>query len=260
MQNGKKENGAVNGVHKDPAIIGEHELSWDGLSPSVVQALSQPLDPALLSRRKGRAGRTYDYLEGHVVIDQANKLFGFGAWGYELVGEVTLRRIEVVDAKTGDVKVHQGYSAPVRVTVSGAQARTDIGFHAVTEENPDGHDTAIKGAVTDGMKRALRSFGVQFGNGLYGEPAQKTKPADAKTSPKGEGQGDGFDGSKLASLRVELINLGAEQGFGVEQVETAVKERTGKDLEELTVEELNPLVEAAAKKLKEKETEQAKAA
>ena len=108
------------------------------------------------------------------------------------------------------------------------------------------------------MKRALRSFGVQFGNGLYGEPAQKTKPADAKTSPKGEG--DGIDGSKLASLRVELINLGAEQGFGVEQVETAVKERTGKELEELTVEELNPLVEAAAKKLKEKETEQAKAA
>ena len=260
MQNGTKANGAVNGVHKDPAIIGEHELSWDGLSPRVVQALSQPLDPALVSRRKGRAGRTYDYLEGHVVIDQANRVFGFGGWGYELVGEVTLRRIEVVDTKTGNVKVSQGYSAPVRVTVSGAQPRTDVGFHPVAEETQDGHDTAIKGAVTDGMKRALRSFGVQFGNGLYGEPAQKTKPTDAMPSPKDEGRGDGIDDSNLASLRVELINLGAEQGFGVEQVETAVKERTGKDLEDLTVEELNPLVEAAAKKLKEKEKEQAKAA
>ena len=104
MQNGAQLKGTANSVHKDPAIIGEHELSWDGLPPKVVQALSQPLDPALVSQRKGRAGRTYDYLEGHVVIDQANRTFGHGGWGYELVGEVTLRRIEVVDTKTGDVR------------------------------------------------------------------------------------------------------------------------------------------------------------
>ena len=251
------QNGTVNGVHKDPTIIGEHDLSWDGLSPRVIQALSQPLDPALVSRRKGRAGRTYDYLEGHVVIDQANKIFGYGGWGYELAGDVTLRRVEAVDAKTGEARVSHGYSAPVRVTVSGAQLRTDVGFHAVAEETPDGHDTAIKGAVTDGMKRALRSFGVQFGNGLYGEQARQAKPADAMSSPKGKGPGDGFDRSHLASLRVGLINLGSEQGFSPEQVKTAVKERTGKELDELTIEEIDPLVEAAARKIKEKEQAQA---
>ena len=255
MQNGTRNNGTVNGVHKDPAIIGEHDLSWDGLSPKVVHELSRPLDPALVSRRKGRAGRTYDYLEGHAVIDQANRVFGFGGWGYELIGEVTLRRIEAVDAKTGEARVSHGYSAPVLVTVSGAQPRTDVGFHTVAEETPDGHDTAIKGAVTDGMKRALRSFGAQFGNGLYGEPTQQTKPVDAMSNPKGPG--DGFDRSHLASLRVGLINLGAEQGFSPEQVKTAVKERTGKALEELTIEELDPLVEAAAKKIKEREQAQA---
>ena len=92
--NGHHGNGASNGlVHvngngykPDAAIVTEHELLWDGLSPAVTNTLSQPLDPALVSQRKGRGGRVFDYLEGHVVIDQANRIFGFGGWGVELVG------------------------------------------------------------------------------------------------------------------------------------------------------------------------------
>ena len=269
------QNGTTNGVHKDPTVISEHELIWDGLSPAVIKALDQPLDPALMSQRKGRAGRTYDYIEGHVVIDQANRIFGHGGWGYELVGDVTLRRIETVDSKTGEVRVSHAYSAPVRVTVSGAQPRTDVGFHAVAEETPEGHGTALKGAVTDGMKRALRSFGVQFGNGLYGNPSTSPAPArvggeprpqvkDAMASPKGEGQGDQYDQAHLLTLRKRLIDLGAEQGFDEEKVRAAVKSRTGRDLQELTIAELDPLVAAAARKVleiqKARESEGQKAA
>ena len=75
-----------NGAHNDPAIIGGHELLWDGLPPAVTNALGQPIDPALVSQRKGRGGRVFDYLEGHAVIDQANRIFGYGGWGYELLG------------------------------------------------------------------------------------------------------------------------------------------------------------------------------
>lgn len=256
MQNGTQRNGTGNGIHKAPAIIDEHELSWDGLSPAVTRALSEPLDPTMISRRKGRAGRTYDYLEGHVVIDQANRVFGYGGWGYELVGDVTLRDIQTLDPKTGEVRISHAYSAPVRVTVSGAQSRTDVGFHAVADETPEGHDTAIKGAVTDGMKRALRSFGVQFGNSLYGDPQKETPVRESKANTRGKGPGDKPDGSQLASLRTALINLGAEQGFDAEKVKTAVKERTGKELDELTIDELSPLVEAAAQKLKETQKQQ----
>ena len=93
-------NGSNNGVHKDTAVASrngnghkpdaatpaEHELLWDGLSPAVSQALGQPIDPAIVSRHQGRGGKYYDYLEGHAVIDQANRIFGYGGWGYELVG------------------------------------------------------------------------------------------------------------------------------------------------------------------------------
>ena len=147
--NGHHPNGQVNlnGNHNGNGVadLSARDLLWDGLTPAVVNALEQPLDPALVSRREGRGNRQYDYIEGHTVIDQANKIFGYGGWGYELAGDVGLRRIEKVDVRTGEVKVSYAYSAPVRVSVVGAPPRTDIGFHIVAEDTPEGHDTACEG-------------------------------------------------------------------------------------------------------------------
>ena len=286
-------NGSANGVHKDTAVVArngsghrsdaanlsEHDpassaglaLLWDGLSPAVSQALGQPLDPALASQRKGRAGRSYDYLEGHVVIEQANRIFGYGGWGYELAGDVTLRQIETVDTQTGEVKVASAYSAPVRVTVAGALPRTDIGVHPVAEDTLDGHDTALKGAVTDGMKRAFRSFGVQFGNGFYGDqpqvgnsPQPQRVPAQTNgnsgqaqaSRPTRQAQG-GRSESQIEKLRKRLIEIAAEQGLDEDQVRTAVTDRTGKSLDDLDGTELGPLVEAAANKLRQMQQAQA---
>ena len=277
--NGHHSNGSVNlngngnGHHNgngvadlgghDPASSAGQALLWDGLPPAVVNALEQPLDPALVSRRDGRGNRQYDYIEGHTVIDQANAIFGFGGWGYELTGDVSLRRIEKVDVRTGEVKVNYAYSAPVRVTVVGAPPRTDIGFHVVTEDTPEGHETAAKGAVTDGLKRALRSFGDRFGNGLYGDqPTANTRPrtqaptnANGNTAQGSNGHGNNGngrrDGSYLQQLRGRLIALGAEQGFGEDQVREAVKKQTGKELDDLPARDLKPLVEGAARKVNE---------
>ena len=279
-------NGSANGVHKDTAvaarngnghrpdapIVTEHDLLWDGLSPAVSQALGQPLDPDLASQRKGRGGKTFDYLEGHAVIDQANRIFGFGGWGYELAGDVTLRQLETVDPQTGEVKVTSGYSAPVRVTVAGALPRTDLGVHPVAEETFDGHDTAMKGAVTDGMKRAFRSFGVQFGNGFYGDqplagnsPQPQRVPAQSN-GRSGQAQSNGNSARSQANdrgesqeemLRRRLFEIAAEQGLDEDQVRTAVVDRTGKSIDDLTAADLGPLVEAAANKLRQMKQAQA---
>ena len=260
-----------NGHKPDAAIVSEHELLWDGLSPAVSQALGQPLNPALASQRKGRGGRSFDYLEGHVVIEQANRIFGYGGWGYELAGDVTLRQVETVDTQTGEVKVSLGYSAPVRVTVAGALPRTDLGVHPVAEDTLDGHDTAMKGAVTDGMKRAFRSFGVQFGNGFYGDQPQAGNPPQPQRVPahangnSGQAQGrspvrqaqDRRSESQIEKLRKRLIEIAAEQGLDEDQVRSAVTDRTGKSLDDLDGTELGPLVEAAANKLRQMQQAQA---
>ena len=260
MGNGNNQNG--NGHHPNGSVNlngngqnghhGGHDLLWDGLPPAVVSALDQPLDPSLVSRRDGRGNRSYEYIEGHTVIDQANRIFGYGGWGYDLVGDVCLRRIEKVDVRTGEVKVNYAYSAPVRVSVVGAPSRTDIGFHVVTDDNPEGHETAAKGAVTDGLKRALRSFGDRFGNGLYGDQP----PTNARGNANGSnGQGNNSngrrEGSYLQQMRGRLIALGAEQGYDEGRLRELVKKQTGKDLDDLPAKDLKQLVENAARKVNE---------
>ena len=247
-----------NGHKPDATIVGEHDLLWDGLSPAVTQALGQPIDPELVSQRRGRAGRTFSYIEGHTAISEANRVFGFGGWGFELVENVTLRQIETVDTQTGEMKTVNAYTAPVRVTVPGAPPRTDIGFHAVTDETADGHETALKGAVTDGMKRALRSFGDRFGNGLYGDQAPVVNPPQpqrvpAQANDKGksvQSQARGRNDSQVETLRKRLMELCVKQGFDEEQLHAAVKRQDGQGPGRADGRRSStPLVEGAARKL-----------
>ncbi|MDE2988896.1 MAG: RAD52 family DNA repair protein [Chloroflexota bacterium] len=260
-------------VDRNPAPTAPEALHWDALAPRVTEALAQPLDPQLVSQRKGRGGRKFDYIEGHTAIDQANKIFGFGSWGYELIGDVTLRRIEQADSRTGEVTSTAAYSAVVKVTVPGAPARTDVGFQPVTDETPEGHETAYKGCVTDALKRALRSFGDRFGNGLYGDSPTGTRsnsgsepPPQARPQPATERNAAqqsrrrvvqpaapaSDDERDARNLRAQLIELSGEQGFTEDQVRSTVQAKTGKTLDELGPAELNPLIASAADKLEQR--------
>ena len=259
--NGNHSNGTrpTNGAAPTTPINlnGESSLHWDALSPNVNDALRQPLDPALVSERKGRGGRRFSYIEGHTAIDQANQVFGYGGWGYELVGEVTLR----------EFKSGAAYSATVRVSVPGAPSRTDVGFQPVSDDSAEGHETAYKGAVTDALKRALRSFGDRFGNGLYGDPPTSTgqnRPRSQPRQPRQEptpnrpaapsnGTRPRPSVSDARNLRAQLIDLSAQQGFSEEQVRAAVLRKTGRDLDELGVDDLTPLIASAADKLQQRQ-------
>ncbi len=231
------------------------EFHWDALSPKVNDALRQPLEPALVSERKGRGGRRFSYIEGHTAINQANQVFGYGGWGYELVGDVTLY----------ELKSGAAYSATVRVTVPGAPSRTDVGFQPVSDDSAEGHETAYKGAVTDALKRALRSFGDRFGNGLYGDPPtagqsrtrpqprqQRPDPTPARREAKPNGTRPQSDDSDVRNLRAQLLDLSEQQGFSEEQVRAAVLRKTGRDLNELGVADLTPLIDSAVEKLQQR--------
>ena len=143
----------------------------------------------------------------------------------------------------------------------------------MAEGNLDGHDTVMKGAVTDGLKRAFRSFGVQFGNGFYGDqpqagnqpqPQRVRAPANGDSgqaqsngkSPVRQAQ-DRRNESQEEMLRRRLFEIAAEQGLEEDQVRTAVVDRTGKGIDDLEAAELGPLVEAAANKLRQMQQAQA---
>ena len=113
----------------------------------------------------------------------------------------------------------------------GVPPRTDVGFRVVAEESAQGHETAYKGAVTDALKRALRTLGAQFGNDL------------------GSDGGTAATDTWAASLRQTLLALGAQQGFDAAQLRTAVRRRLGQDLDAVPAAKLLPLVAAAAQKV-----------
>ena len=227
MQNGTTAIISRNGSHPGPVAVEEHDLLWDGLPPATKAKLGEPLDEGLVSHRKGRGGRTFAYIEGRAAIDQANRIFGFGGWGYDLTGPVELRESESVDAKTGETRHMRAYAATVRVTVPGSPSRTDVGFHAVVEETrkatrrPSRAPSPMPSSAPWGLRRAV-------GNSLYG---------------------DGAPGDVAPALRRTIVELGRKQGFDESQVRDAVRSRTGKDLDELPVAEVTSLLESMARKL-----------
>ena len=140
----------------------------------------------------------------------------------------------------------------------------DVGVHPVAEDTVDGHDTAIKGAVTDGMKRAFRSFGLQFGNGFYGDQAPRSAPQPERVATQAKANGkpaqpvsNDRNQSQAEMLRRRIFEIAVEQGLDEDQVRTAVVDRTGKSIDDLTAAELGPLVEAAANKLRQMQQAQA---
>jgi DNA repair and recombination protein RAD52 len=129
--------------------------------PKILEFLKAPLSPKRIQTRR-QGGREVSYLEGHDVIACANYVFGYGKWGHEVL------QVELV--QHGNVAY---YVARVRLQVENCVPITDEGIcplvmaRGATEATVESHDTARKGAITDGMKRCLRVFGNQFGNSLY---------------------------------------------------------------------------------------------
>lgn len=210
------------------------------LARRVLALLAEPLDPALISERSARDGRLLQYIEGWAAINQANRIFGYDAWGAEVVGEAGYHPMSLIDPATDSPLALGMYTAAVRVTVRGCPARSDVGCAFVAHDTPEAHDAAYKGAVTDGLKRALRHFGEQFGNGLYDRRnvIDAASQAVAPTSLQ-----------KLEEMRRKVLDL--SERLGVEEVgaRSWVEQRYHKPLDELGEQSLADAVRSLAEQL-----------
>ena len=129
--------------------------------------LNQELDlNRIKTREKGNINLSY--IEGFDVIDTANLIFGYGNWSY-LISSLT----QVSQEQNHNQNFVVCYKAVVKLIVkdenhSKSTSRQDVGFGTGTAKTlADSHENAGKEAVTDALKRAMRSFGNQFGNSLY---------------------------------------------------------------------------------------------
>jgi DNA repair and recombination protein RAD52 len=132
-----------------------------------LKTLNQELNQnRIKTRDKGNI--TLSYIEGFDVIETANKVFGFGNWDY------AISKLEQVSQEQNQNQNNiVCYKAVVKLSIKDENhnksiSREDVGFGTgVAKTLADAHEGAAKESVTDALKRALRSFGNQFGNSLY---------------------------------------------------------------------------------------------
>lgn len=133
-----------------------------------IALLSAELAEEMIHTRR-KQGIELRYIEGHAAIEAANRIFGYAEWSYRMTG---LRYEQGVWVATVAVTVEHAGGTPVE------REDVGVGIAAVPRDeasagviaSPDATETAIKGAVTDALKRALRTFGNAFGNSLYEKP------------------------------------------------------------------------------------------
>ena len=135
-------------------------------SPDQIAMLDAKLDKDAVKTRE-QSGRKLSYIEGWHAIAEANRIFGFDAWNRETV---EIKCVAEKPRKIGQAQ-REGfgvsYIARVRVTL-GDLIREGVGAgHGIDADLGLAHESAIKEAETDAMKRALMTFGNPFGLALY---------------------------------------------------------------------------------------------
>jgi hypothetical protein len=166
-----------------------HQARPAGFSPEQIAALSAPLDRARISSREQGRGRV-NYLQGWVLIEEANRIFGHDGWQRQTLScQCVTQAQRLIGNKSEGRPQKEGwgvtYIARVRITVNagerGLLIREGTGAgHGIDVDLGLAHESAIKEAETDAMKRALVTFGNPFGLALYDKSQRQVSGAPAQ--------------------------------------------------------------------------------
>lgn len=193
-------------------------------TPKQVTELAAPLKSSNVKERS-QSGRTLSYIEGWHAIAEANRIFGFDGWCRETI---ELKCVSESARTIGTQKANGWgvtYSARVRITV-GEIVREGCGTgHGIDRDLGQAHESALKEAETDAMKRAFMTFGNQFGLALYDKtqanviefdghqeppPRQNphvTRPEDVSDAkPRYDANGQRIDWIDTSEHRVERLS------------------------------------------------------
>jgi len=153
-----------------PDLFKEGRPRASPFSPEQIAELEKPLDESRVQRRPD--GLTY--LPTYDVIETANRIFGYGGWHREI------KRLEKIYEDTSEGTYSVGYLCECRIRI-GEVIHEDVGFGSgVSSADPSrAYETALKGAVSDALKRCLRALGDQFGLSLY----RKHEPEETSAVP-----------------------------------------------------------------------------
>jgi DNA recombination protein Rad52 len=179
----------------------------DLFSSKQLQELQEPLSSQAVKIRS-QSGRNFSYIEGWYAISEANRIFGFDSWNQEII---ELKCVSERERKIGkDQKDGWGvsYVASIRINVSGIKREGVGAGHGIDVDLGQAHESAIKEAATDAMKRALMTFGNQFGLALYDKEQRNVedKPLNLEQVSESEKTAKKFVDVLLAKMEQVGIN------------------------------------------------------
>ncbi|KAJ7269590.1 Rad52/22 family double-strand break repair protein-domain-containing protein [Mycena rebaudengoi] len=177
----------------DGLILFNPSMHGGGFNPNMSTSPNQSFSLSQASASMGEsaalapaAGTKLTYAEGWKIINLANEVFWFDGWSLNIVSLTT----DYLDYNEETRRYNVGVTALMRVTIREGVCHEDIGYGMIENAKAKGMalDKCKKEAVTDGLKRTLRSFGNVLGNCLYDKAytaeITKIKVPPRKTRPK----------------------------------------------------------------------------
>lgn len=152
------------------------------LSNEQIKALSAKLDVSHVKSRN-QSGRSLSYIEGWHAIAEANRIFGFDAWTRETID---VRCVNESKRKIGQTQRDGwgvSYIARVKIVACGIVREGTGAGHGIDVDLGIAHESAIKEAETDAMKRAMMTFGNPFGLALYDKDKANVGTPDEVETP-----------------------------------------------------------------------------
>ncbi len=153
--------------------------------------LEQKLEPQNIKQRSN-GNFKLDYIEGWHAIAEANRIFGFDGWDRH----TELAKLGEPQEVNRKWRVRFMATVTINVRANGdVITRQGIGYgDGIAGDMGAAFEGAIKEAETDAMKRALSTFGNQFGLALYDK--DKANVGKNDTDPEAWGEKTGGDISK----------------------------------------------------------------
>ena len=153
------------------------------LTPAQVKALAGKLSFKHVKTRRTPNGQTLSYIEGWHAIAEANRIFGFEAWDRRTIS------LECVWQGKRQAQHVCSYVARVRISVRAGDiivCREGCGSgHGIALMPGEAHESAVKEAETDAMKRALATFGNPFGLALYDKEQRGVRGGTQRPAKRG---------------------------------------------------------------------------
>jgi hypothetical protein len=142
---------------------------------AMMDALLKPFPREALKTREGAKKQKFTYVDGMTVVRRLTRATG-NSWSCHVTSTNLVPNGMAAATDYNPARPKYILYAVVELTIPGLGTRTHMGVQAFTE---GGGEDMLKGAITDGIKKAATLFGVA--DNLYGEDIEhQLEEADAR--------------------------------------------------------------------------------